>query len=191
MSIRCDRESCAPIVPVVVSCESSVDYGGGMFESAITPPTFRSLSLVLRPARTATAVWPKEWQITATRMMECYLRMWGGVGNILFASTEDSSIDHRFWPLLSAFDPDSYATYLPTRRGQHLANPEGFEEWLDNEAAKFAGTSSMSFDEARAALLEDQMYRSPLSSWSPDESHSALDGALRDQRSRLCRLVFG
>ena len=103
--------------------------------------------------------------------MECYSRLWGGLGNTLLAATSDRLIDGRVWPLQRALDPDTYATYQPTLRGNQLANPDGFEAWLNREAAEFAKKSSgMSLDDAREALLEDHIMSAPISKWELDQS---------------------
>lgn len=110
--------------------------------------------------------------LTVTRMIENFSRVWGGRANILLPVGEDFMVDDRFWPVVTAYDADVFGTYQLSHRGRHMANPSGFEEWLDREAKQLAEGADSSIDDAKAELLDDRLYRQPISHWKPADAVS-------------------
>ena len=91
---------------------------------------YRRLRHRIRPARVVTAMQAPEkgWE-HSLRMLENYSVTWGGVGNLAIPTGEPGEIHHRLWSLIENYDADLWAWYVPTLKGNRVANPEGFEQW--------------------------------------------------------------
>lgn len=133
-----------------------------------SPLLHRSVSLWLRPIRTVTAFPAENWRIPARRMLEAYSRTWGGGGDILLPVDNHGNPRSDWLRILAAFDADVYATYQRSLRGRHLADPEGFEQWVDHECEK-ATAEGRSPEDLREFIFSDPEYRVPISNWRPAE----------------------
>lgn len=132
---------------------------------------YRKLTRRIRPARVVTVV-PRladEWQFTALRMMENYSVTWGGVGDLLVPADAAGEVHPAIWSLIEIFDADTWATYVSTLRGFELANPSGFDSWMDEQARAWGSENNVSAEEARRMLTEDHMMRSARGGWPPNE----------------------
>ncbi len=87
-------------------------------------------------------------------MLELLSRKWGGVADTIVPLV-NGAIPSPFWDVLAEFDPDWLGAYVPTRRGQQMANPEGFEKWLDEYATKSSETSGIPAEQIRQMVLDD------------------------------------
>lgn len=125
------------------------------------------LALSVRPGRVATFVGDEDiWRPKAMRMLEVYSRKWGGAGDIV-APVKDGKVVPQFWRILADFDPDWLGFYTPTRRGRQLADPAGFETWLDDQSSAIASANpGITAAQARTMLQEDLTW--PLSLWPHD-----------------------
>jgi hypothetical protein len=103
-------------------------------------------------------------------MLENYSRKWGGVGDILFPVDEGFEVSTVWLSILSAFDPDRFATYQATHRGRHMANPVAFEEWLVREATQLANGDADAIADMKQQLMADHIYRHPISNWRPAQA---------------------
>ena len=133
---------------------------------------YRMLRRRIRPARVATSI-PRladDWQPTVMRMLENYSITWGGLGNLLIPIDETGHMNEAFWPLVEIFDADVWAEYMITRRGFELANPDGFREWLNREARKWARKHGGGIANARELLTADHMMRHSVGGWSPPDT---------------------
>jgi hypothetical protein len=109
----------------------------------------------------------EDWIPAAQRMIELFSRVWGGHGGILVAASDDGTVSDDLWRLLERFDPDRLGYYVPTHRGIQMADPAGFEGWLDREAKRWAQMSGVTSEEARRQLLDSSVLRTPLTRWEP------------------------
>ena len=93
---------------------------------------YRELSRHVRPTRVITAFENSErdWEHSALRMLENYSLTWGGAGGLLVPVSGDGVIHQALWPLIEMFDADSWAVYNRTLRDFLLADPSGFDAWL-------------------------------------------------------------
>ena len=133
------------------------------------PPIYHRVETSVRPARVASLI-PDvdDWIPAAQRMIELFSRAWGGRGDILVPTSDDGTVSDDLWRLLERFDPDRLGYHLPTHRGWQMADPAGFERWLDQEAKRWAGmTDVASPEEARRRLLDPGVLRMPLTTWEP------------------------
>lgn len=138
-------------------------------------PTYRRLAVTVRPPRLATVI-PDldDWVAGAQRMMENYSAIWGGRGDLLVPSTNSGELPTIMWRLLERFDPDRMGYYLPTFRGMQMANPAGFERWLDEQASRWATEHpDMTPEHAREQFSAPHILSSPLTSWQPPSSLAA------------------
>ena len=147
------------------------------------PPAYHRVEASVRPARVASLIYDVEdWIPTAQRMIELFSRVWGGHGNILVAASDDGDVSDDLWRLLERFDPDRLGYYVPTHRERQMVDPAGFEQWLDDEAKRFAQMTGSSLQAARQQLLDSGVLRTPLRVWEPPP-------ALQDRaRQRLAPL---
>jgi hypothetical protein len=134
-----------------------------------TPPVYHRVETSVRPVRVASLIYDLEdWVPAAQRMIELLSRIWGGHGAILVAASNDGTVSDDLWRLLERFDPDRLGYYVPTHRGRQMADPAGFEQWLDHEAERWAQmTGVTSHQEARRQLLDSNVLRMPLTTWEP------------------------
>jgi hypothetical protein len=102
-------------------------------------------------------------------MMENFSRCWGGAGNIIVPINDEHKIPSALWPVLERYDPDRLGYYVPTRRGQQMADAQAFESWLDASARRLADEVT-SYDQSREMLLADHILDDPITSWQPPES---------------------
>jgi hypothetical protein len=133
------------------------------------PPIYHRVETSVRPARVASLI-PDvdDWIPAAQRMIELFSRAWGGRGDILVPTSDDGTVSDDLWRLLERFDPDRLGYHLPTHRGWQMADPAGFERWLDQEAKRWTGmTDVASPEEARRRLLDPGVLRMPLTTWEP------------------------
>lgn len=140
---------------------------------------YRMLRRRIRPARVATSIYgaADDWQPAVMRMLENYSVTWGGLGNILIPTDQAGQIHEAFWPLIEIFDADVWATYTITRRGIEMANPDGFRDWLNREARKWARKHGGGIAKARELLTAEHMMTHVIGGWPPPD-------ALRDEVRR-------
>jgi hypothetical protein len=116
-------------------------------------------------------------------MIELFSRVWGGRGDILVPTADDGAISDDLWRLLELFDPDRLGYHMPTYRGWQMADPAGFERWLDQEADRRAQmTGVASREQARQLLLDSNVLGMPLTNWQPPP---ALEARARQRLAPL------
>ena len=98
------------------------------------------------------------------RMLENYSVTWGGEGNLVIPTDEKGAVHSQLWPLIESFDADLWAWYVPTFRGNRIANPEGFEQWLQTQCQSWIGEQGGTFEEARQRFTTEQWLSSPIGS---------------------------
>jgi hypothetical protein len=106
-------------------------------------------------------------------MIENYSRCWGGSGDVLIPIGNDDAVAPPLWRALERYDPDRLGYYLLTRRGQQLAAPNAFEQWLDSTARNLADENTP-YARARQMLQEDHIMSSPVQPWRPPASLEEL-----------------
>lgn len=106
---------------------------------------------------------PEEgWEHSMLRMLENYSVTWGGAGNLVIPTGEQGEVHPRLWSLMENFDADLWAWYVPTLRGNRIANPEGFEQWLRNQSEKWASEQGGTVEEARLMFTTDRWLSSAI-----------------------------
>lgn len=101
-------------------------------------------------------------------MMENHSQTWGGQGNLIVpcdgrqieGDGELPELDERFWPVVSAFDPDHLGVYNWTRRGSEMADPTRFAKFVRDEAERFVQEHGGTVEEMERQLREDHIHRS-------------------------------
>lgn len=118
---------------------------------------YRELSRHARPTRVITAFEDagSGWEHSALRMFENYSLTWGGARALLVPVDEEGGAHEALWPLIEIFDADIWAVYNRTIRDFRLADPDGFESWLQARIADRVETQGCTPDEARAVLTAD------------------------------------
>jgi hypothetical protein len=99
-------------------------------------------------------------------MIQNYSRCWGGSGDVLIPVADDGAIAPGLWRVLERYDPDRFGYYVITRRGQQMAAPEDFEQWLDSTARREANENTP-YDSVQEMLQEDHIMSSPVVNWKP------------------------
>ena len=102
-------------------------------------------------------------------MLENYSVTWGGRGNIVIPTDILGQMNQAFWPLIEIFDADAWASYVTTRRGQQMANPQGFGHALDRQVQSWVEEHGGEPEQVRSLLTEDHLMSSPLGGWPPPE----------------------
>jgi len=125
---------------------------------------YRELARHVRPARVITAFANSErgWEHSALRMLENYCLTWGGAADLLVPVSGDAVVHEAIWPLIEMFDADFWATYNRTRREFMLADPAGFESWLEGKAAAWADEHESSPAQARTMFTADRILDAPV-----------------------------
>ena len=118
---------------------------------------YRELSRHVRPARVITAFENSErgWEHSALRMLENYSLTWGGAGALLVPVSGDGAIDETLWSLIEMFDADIWAVYNRRLRDFLLADPGGFDSWLQTAIAAWVENHGGSPEQARAMFTAD------------------------------------
>lgn len=122
------------------------------------------MRVTVRPPRIAVLVQDEDgWPLKVTRAIECLSRTWGGIGGIIVPVIGEhrDRLPELFWPLLEAFDADRLSAYLPTLRGNQLANPAGFDEYAQGEATSWAERTGMTVEQARRSIFTEDHMREP------------------------------
>lgn len=81
------------------------------------------------------------WEHSALRIVEVLSVTWGGARNIVVSSSDDGLSDDQLWAAVELYDPDFWASHVPTFRGFRLRDPEAYEEFVDRGAREFADQS--------------------------------------------------
>jgi len=115
---------------------------------------YRELSRHLRPARLITAFENSErdWEHSALRMLENYSLTWGGAGALLVPVSGNGVIHEALWSLIEMFDADLWAVYNRTLRHVLLADPAGFDSWLQAKVTDMVETHGVAPEQARATF---------------------------------------
>jgi len=95
-------------------------------------------------------------------MLENYCLTWGGAADLLVPVSGDAVVHEAIWPLIEMFDADFWATYNRTRREFMLADPAGFESWLEGKAAAWADEHESSPAQARTMFTADRILDAPV-----------------------------
>ena len=137
----------------------------------------------------------KGWE-HSLRMLENYSVTWGGVGNLAIPTGEPGEIHHRLWSLIENYDADLWAWYVPTLKGNRVANPEGFEQWLQTQSEQWASEHGGTIAGARQELTTDHMLssaigRSDLPENLGEEIKSRTGPAMRGGRLHLASYHAG
>jgi hypothetical protein len=134
------------------------------------PPSYKRLSLTVRPPRTAVAMVEGDgWVHSARRMVENFSRLWGGAGNVVLAIDSSGKVSETSWRLLEAFDADRLGYYASSWQGLRRANPDGFKRWLYRESRRLARNSSTTPREWREQMQQDAFMHQTLSGEPPEE----------------------
>lgn len=132
---------------------------------------YRQLRRRIRPPRVATRLprTSRDWEPTVLRMLENISITWGGAEQLLIPVDDTGHLHPRLWRLIELYDPDKWAAYTITRRGQQLAQPIRFDEWLTKEAEAFAETNGITAAEAHEMLSAEHIMTNPIGGWPPPQ----------------------
>lgn len=115
----------------------------------------RRLAISVRPTRVGVIVGTgAAWRHAARRVTEGLSRKWGGIGDVI-VPLDGESVPEPFLDLLAEFDPDRLAVFARTLRAHQMADPQGFEKWLDEVSARDAKADGLTAAQIKDAYLRD------------------------------------
>jgi len=85
-------------------------------------------------------------------MLENCSLTWGGAGALLVPVSGNGVIHEALWSLIEMFDADLWAVYNRTLRHFLLADPVGFDSWLQAKVTEMVETHGVAPEQARATF---------------------------------------
>lgn len=132
------------------------------------PVEFHPLVVSVRPARVAVRMGRYEgWEHSALRILEVLSVTWGGAHNVIVTTDDDGTSHEQLWAAIELYDPDVWASHVPTYRGYRLRDPDGFDRLVEAEAKKFAERSGDDLDRARSQIRDMLMNDGAVNAWTP------------------------
>jgi len=99
---------------------------------------YRSISLLVRPARVAVLIPEKDeyWKHVILQVFEWCSRVWGGAYFVIIP-TDGKVIKDAFWRILEEYSPDNVAAFIPTFHDLELADPEKYNSIVSKNKEAF------------------------------------------------------
>ena len=109
------------------------------------------------------------WEHSALRVLETLSVTWAAP-RIAITTDDDGNSHEQLWAAAEMYDPDVWASHVPTYRGYQMKDPDGYEEFLDREVKKWRDEHGGDHDKARAQIHDLYMRRGSITGWMPPEA---------------------
>ncbi len=107
------------------------------------------------------------WEHAALRILEVLSVTWGGANSIIVTCDDKGVTKDQLWDAVELYDPDIWATHVPTYRGYQLQDPGGYEQFLDLQTDKLQSEHEGDRGDRRRQLNDFFMRGTPITDWEP------------------------